>query len=116
MKLNVRPRSVTILAWVYIGVGTIGFVSHFGEIHAGNAIRYDGVAAEIVEVLAIVSGAFMLGGRNWARWLGIAWMVFHVVLSAFGALHELAIHALFCAAIAWLLFRPAAGRYFQAIT
>jgi len=35
------------------------------------------------------------------------WMAFHVVLSAFGTFHELAIHSLFCAAIAWLLFRPA---------
>jgi hypothetical protein len=113
MTLNMRPLSVTILAWVYIVVGTIGFVSHFAGIHARNAFRYDGVSIEIVEVLAIVSGAFMLGGRNWARWLAIAWMAFHVVLSAFGAFRELAIHALFCAAIAWLLFRPAARRYFR---
>ena len=33
MTWNMRPLSVTILAWVYIGVGTIGFVSHFTEIH-----------------------------------------------------------------------------------
>jgi hypothetical protein len=40
-------------------------------------------------------------------------MAFHVVLSAFGAFHEFAIHFLFCAAIAWLLFRPTAVRYFR---
>ena len=37
MTSNMRPPSVTILAWVYIGGGTIGFVSHFTEIHARNA-------------------------------------------------------------------------------
>jgi hypothetical protein len=94
-------------------VGTIGFVSHFNGIHAGNAFRYDGIWIEVVEVLAIVCGAFMLRGHNWARWLAIAWMAFHVVLSAFGAFHELAIHSGFCAAIIWILFRPAAVKYFR---
>ncbi len=113
MTGKVRPISVAIVAWVYIAVGTIGFVAHFSEIHARNLFRYDGIWIEVVEVLAVVCGAFMLGGRNWARWLAIAWMAFHVVLSAFGKFHELAIHAVFCVAIAWLLFRPAAMRYFR---
>ena len=107
-----RPLSVTILAWLYIAVGTIGFVSHFRAITARNAFRYDGIWIEIVELLAIVCGAFMLRGHNWARWLTIAWMAFHVVLS-FGAYLEFAIHALFCAAIAGILFRPVAERYFR---
>ena len=38
MTWNMRPLSVTILAWLYIGVGMIGFVSHFTEIHARNAL------------------------------------------------------------------------------
>lgn len=113
MTRNGRPLAVTVLSWVYIGVGTVGFVYHFAGIHANNAFRYDGIWIEVVEVLAIVGGAFMLRGRNWARWLAIAWMAFHVVLSAFGTFHELAIHSLFCAAIAWLLFRPGAVRYFR---
>jgi hypothetical protein len=113
MTRNARPLSVTILAWVYILVGTGGFVSHFAEVHARNALRYGGIWIEVVEVLAVVSGAFMLRRHNWARWLALAWMAFHVVLSAFGAFHELAIHSLFCAVIAWLLFRPEAARYFR---
>ncbi len=107
------PLSVTILAWVYIAVGTIGFAAHFRGIHASNVLHYDGIGIEAVEVLAIISGAFMLRGRNWARWLAISWMAFHVVLSAFGAFYEFAIHTLFCAAIAWIVFRPAARRYFR---
>jgi hypothetical protein len=115
MTWNMRPLSVTILACLYIGVGTIGFVSHFSDVHATNAFRYDGIWIEVVEILAIVCGAFMLRGRNWARWLAIAWMAFHVVLSVFGAFHEFAIHTVFCAAIAWFLFRPDAARYFRGV-
>jgi hypothetical protein len=94
-------------------VGTGGFVSHFSEVHARNAFRYDGIWIEVIEVLAIVCGAFMLRGHNWARWLALAWIAFHVGLSTFGAFHEFAIHSLFCAAIAWLLIRPEAVRYFH---
>jgi predicted cobalt transporter CbtA len=113
MTPGMRPLSVTVLAFVYIAVGSIGFVSHFPGIHAIDVLRYDSFWIEIVEVLAIICGAFMLRGQNWARWLAIAWMALHVVLSAFHTLPELAIHSLFCGVIAWLLFRPAAVRYFR---
>jgi hypothetical protein len=55
----------------------------------------------------------MLRAHNWARWLALAWIAFHVVLSAFHAFSELVIHGLLCAMIAWGLFRPEAGRYFR---
>ena len=114
MTWNMRPLSVTILAWLYIGVGMIGFVSHFTEIHARNAFRYDGIWIEVVEVLAIVCGAFMLRGHNWARWLALAWIAFHVIIGALHSLPQFAIHCLFCAVIAFFLFRPDAARYFLA--
>jgi hypothetical protein len=55
----------------------------------------------------------MLRGHNWARWVALAWIAFHVVLSAFHAFGEFAIHAVFCAVIAWFLFSPAPARYFR---
>ncbi|MGA8028125.1 MAG: hypothetical protein WB992_13360 [Bryobacteraceae bacterium] len=107
-----RPLSVTILACLYIGVGVIGFALHFTELRAISAFRYDAVWVELTEFLAALCGAFMLQGRNWARWLALAWIAFHVILSA-SHLFEFAIHCLFCAVIAWILFRPAAARYFR---
>ncbi len=108
-----RPLSVTILACVYIAVGTIGFAYHFTEFQARDGFQYDAVWVELTEFLAVVCGTFMLRGHNWARWLALAWMAFHVFLSAFDAFREFAIHGLFCAAIAWLLFRSDAARYFR---
>ena len=113
MTSKLRPISVTLLAWLYIVVGTIGFVSHFSEIHATNMFRYDGIWIEVVEVLAIVCGIFLLRDRNWARWLAIAWMAFHVALSAYGPIRELLIHSVIFIAIAWVLFRAPAARYFR---
>jgi hypothetical protein len=105
-----RPVSVTILACVYLVVGAAGFAYHFREL---LSLQQDGVWAELTELLAIVAGAFMLRGHDWARWLALAWMVFHVVLSAFHSSRELAVHGVICAVIGWILFRPQATRYFR---
>ena len=107
---NKRPISVTVIAWLYLVVGTLGAVAHVRDFERGV---FDSVLVESVEIAAIVCGAFLLRGQNWARWVAVAWIGFHVVLSAFHELREFAVHALFCAVIAWILFRPEAGRYFQ---
>jgi hypothetical protein len=113
MDANKRPLSVTILAWVYIAVGTVGFVYHLNEFLAAKTFQSDIFLIEAVEIIAIVGGAFMLRGQNWARWVALAWIAFHVIVSAFHPAREFVIHLLFCAVIAWLLFRPDATRYFR---
>jgi hypothetical protein len=64
-------------------------------------------------LLAILGGAFVLRGKNWARWLVLAWIAYHVVLSAFHHFFELAVHAALLAVFAYILFRPRASAYFQ---
>ncbi|HEX6496830.1 MAG TPA: hypothetical protein VF018_15170 [Acidobacteriaceae bacterium] len=110
MNSKKRPIAVTVLACVYLAVGTLGFAAHFHELLAR---QHDAAWIELTELVGILCGAFMLRGHNWARWVALAWIAFHVVLSAFHAIPEFAVHALFCAAIGWILFRPEAGRYFR---
>ena len=112
--MNKRPLSVAIIGYLYIAVGAIGFVYHFGEFRTQGAFRYDVLLIELIRLVAIVCGAFLLRSRNWARWLALAWIGFHVVVSAFHSLPEPAIHCLFLAVIAWSLFRADAARYFRA--
>jgi hypothetical protein len=110
MNANKRPISITILACAYLAVGVGGFAVHFRELLARHP---DAVGIEVTELTAIVCGVFLLRGQNWARWLALAWIAFHVILSAFHGIPELVIHAVFCAVFAWLLFRPEAARYFR---
>ena len=109
MNRNKRPISVTILACVYLLVGTAGFIFHFKE---SLASPRDGFWIELTELIAFVCGVFLLRGANWARWLALAWMVFHVSIS-FPQLLKVAVHFVICALIAWILFRPEARRYFR---
>jgi hypothetical protein len=110
MTANARPISITILAGVYIAVGVMGFAYHFRELLAW---QHDSLWIELTECLAIVCGVFMLRGRNWARWLALAWILFHVVISAFNSMHQFLTHSLICAVIAWILLHPTAARYFR---
>ena len=55
----------------------------------------------------------MLRAFNWARWLAMAWIAFHVVLSFFHAWPEMAVHGVIFVAFAYFLFRPEANAFFQ---
>jgi len=98
---------VILIACLYIAVGIGGFVVHFSDYRAP-----DWIWVEVTESIAIVCGVFLLRAHNWARWLAIAWMAFHVVIS-FGEFGQLAIHSLFLVLIVWCLFRADASRFFQ---
>lgn len=108
-----RPVSVTVLAGIYLTVGIIGFCYHLREFAARPVFHQDAVWIELTEALAVISGLFLLRGQDWARWLALAWMIFHVVLSAFNAVSEFLVHLLFCIVIAWILFRSPATRFFR---
>jgi hypothetical protein len=109
LNSNKRPLSVLVLSCLYIATGAMGFAYHFPAMMARE--QYS-VWIELVRLLAVVCGVFMLRGHNWARWLALVWMAFHVAIS-FPALGKVAFHLTFFVAIAWLLFRPDARRYFS---
>ena len=107
MNSTQRPISVLVIAGLYIVVGAIGFVAHLHDLR-----HPDGISIEVTELVGLLAGIFMLLGHNWARWLAVAWMAFHVAIS-FPEISKLAVHSLFLAAIAWLLFRPDARAWFR---
>ena len=113
--MNKRPLSVTIIGCLYIVIGTIGFAYHVTEFKAQRPFQYDFVWVELLRVIAIVCGVYMLRGSNWARWLALAWIAYHVILSGFHSRLELVVHTLLCAGFAFFLFRPRATQYFRAV-
>jgi hypothetical protein len=106
-----RPAAVTLLALIYVAAGIGGFAAHFGSLRAEGFLGFDSLAVEVTEILAMVAGGFMLRGANWARWLAVAWMGFHVAIS-FPAIGRVAMHSVMLGAFAWILFRGDAGFYF----
>jgi len=108
-----RPLSITIIGWLFVGAGTIGLVYHGTEFKIQRPIEYDLILVCIVRLLAILSGVFLLRGSNWARWLVVVWLAYHVILSAFHSFFEVAMHGVLLGVIAYFLFRPAASAYLR---
>ena len=111
--MDKRPLAVTIVSWIYIVTGAGGLVRQLTEFKGQNPFQYDFGGIALISLIAVVAGVFMLRRRNWARWLALAWIAFHVVVSAFHGLGELAIHSLFLVILSYLLlWRSEATRYF----
>lgn len=111
-SMNKRPLAVIIIACVYIATGAAGLANQLSEFDARHPFANDVAWVALVSLIAIVSGIYMLRGHNWARWLALAWMGFHVILNIFHTRLELAVHALFFGILTYFLFRPAVSRYF----
>jgi hypothetical protein len=111
--MNRRPLSVTLLSLVLAAAGAVGFAYHLTELNVRHPFQNEVVWVGLIRLAAIVGGVYMLRGSNWARWLAMVWMGFHVVVSAFHSLLEFALHGLLFAVFAYILFRPQATEYFR---
>lgn len=114
--MNPRPLPVTVVACVFLLAGVVGLVYHLREFAAPAPASFDLVLVSLVRLVAVLCGVYMLRGRNWSRWLAVAWLAFHVGVSAFHSLGELGMHALLLVACAYVLWRPEARTYFRTAT
>src|SRR5439155_19405488 len=110
-RMNKRPRSITVISWIFVAAGVIGLAYHATEFKPDRPFQYDVVWVCLVRLIAILCGVFMLRGSNWARWLLVVWIAYHVVLSAFHSLSELMLHSLMSSVFAYFLLRPMASAY-----
>jgi hypothetical protein len=111
--MNQRPITITILGWLYVAAGTIGLLYHLVDFRT-HAFHSEDVWIAFVRLLAIIAGVFMLRGANWARWLALAWIAFHVVIGALHSVQQGIVHALYLVLFAYFLFRQDARSYFRA--
>lgn len=109
-----RPFSISVLAWLYIVVGAVGTAGHYANFWQHRPETNEVVWITALGAGAIVAGAFMLRGQNWARWLALIWMAAHVAISAFHPRRELIMHSLLFVVIGFVLLRRQARQYFSA--
>jgi hypothetical protein len=110
MTAQQRPIAITLIAALYFALGILGFAHNFSGF---LALQRDAIYAEITEVIAFIAGAGLYFAQNWARWLALAWIAFHVYLASLNSTREMALHAFFLVAIGWILFRPESRTFFR---
>jgi hypothetical protein len=110
--MNARPIAVTLISALFIVAGTLGIIYHAKEL--ANIISEPMVVwVLVVRLLAIVGGVFTLRGANWARWLIVVWMAYHVAISFYHTPLEIAIHISFLALAIYALFNSHSSPYFK---
>jgi hypothetical protein len=112
-----RPLSITIIAWLFTLFGSIALLS--GLLPLADANKAQLLAefkthwmVHLSRLAQIVGGLFMLRGHNWARWLLVAWIVFHIVVGALHGWVQFLTHVVIFSVILFFLFRPRVNEYF----
>jgi hypothetical protein len=113
-----RPRSITVISWIFIAFGSIALLT--GLLPSVDTTVAQRIAelkghwiVHVSRILPVLCGVFMLYGFNWARWLLVVWLGFHVVLSVLHSPLQLLVHSLLFAVTLYFLFRPQASEYFR---
>jgi hypothetical protein len=107
-----RTPSVLAVGVLFLVLGAMDVYRGIGPLIATTSP----LAAENMQLLAIgiaalVGGAFVLRGQNWARWLLAVWMLLHVAISV-GQPRQFIGHLMIFGFVAFLLFRPGARSHF----
>ena len=103
-----RPRTLTIISWLFIIFGSIALLS--GVLPFRDLMSHWYV--HLSRILMIVAGVFMLKGQNWARWLLAGWIAFHIVISALHSTLILLMHVVIFSVILYFVFRRQSSVYF----
>ena len=108
------PFALTVVAWLVIAAATIGLVRGFGAAKTLWPIDHDLLTIVIVDAAGILCGAFLLRGKNWARWLTLVWLAAHMVIGFFISAGSGVAHCVIFGMLAYLLiFRPDVRAYFR---
>ena len=116
--MNKRPRSITVISWIFIAFGSIALLT--GLLPSVNTTAAQRITelkghwfVHVSRMLMVLGGVFMLYGFNWARLLIVVWIAFHIIISALHSPLQLLVHTLIFAGILYFLFRPEASEYFR---
>ena len=104
-----RPYEVTVAGWLFIVIGVLNTAWHLWK----GAFDLWMVAILFLTVSAIVAGVFLLRGARWARWLAVAWVAFHVVVSALNSVSAALPHVVLLLVFVYVLLGPPTRQYYQ---
>lgn len=108
-----RPWPVVIVCILFLVAGGVGFVYHLPEVFTSGDQLYDSVWVEFVRLLAIVCAVLLWRRVNWARWLALAWVGYHVYVSSKHSMSEVITHIVVLIGVAVLLYLPRSSAFFR---
>lgn len=108
-----RPWPIIVVALIFMIAGCAGFIYHFNDMFASGKEALDARWVEALRLAAIVCAILLWMGINWGRWLAIAWIAFHVIISFYHSISEVVSHIIILALITVLLYLPKSTAFFK---
>ncbi|MGA8036702.1 MAG: hypothetical protein WA823_16615 [Candidatus Acidiferrales bacterium] len=104
------PYEINVVGWLFIVVGGAALGYHLAK----DSIDRWMPLIMLLELLAVFGGIFLLRGANWARWLVLAWLAFHVVIAALNSFAQALPHIVLLVVIGYVLLVAPTSQYFRA--
>ena len=104
-----RPYEVTVAGWMFVVIGILNTAWHLWK----GAPDLWMIPILLLTVSAIVAGFFLLRGARWARWLALAWVAFHVGVSALDSVAASLPHLVLLLVVGYVLLGPPTSQYYQ---
>jgi hypothetical protein len=109
-----RPWRVTAVGILFVFAGIAGFVYHALRLRQPGPVDRDLYLILSIRVIALVIGVLLLLRVSWARWMAMAWMAYHIGLSAVeSSVQGVAVHFALLVIIGYLLLRSDSAAYFR---
>jgi hypothetical protein len=112
-KMEKRPLPIIIVSILFILTGCLGFAYHLKDLFEPGDNPYESIWVLFLRILAVACGLLLLFRISWARWLAIAWLLYHVFIGALNSTSQMIAHIVFLMIVSVLLFLPVSSAYFQ---
>ncbi len=104
-----RPFQIIVIALLFIVGGVATLVVPLLK----SPLNRWTLPLALLGIIAIVGGIFVYKGRGWARWVVLAWLAFHVVVSALNSVSLAAAHFVLLVAVGYFLLALPTSKYFS---
>lgn len=108
-----RPLPVIIVSILFIVAGAVGFIYHFKEFFEPDVKLLEVLFIQFVRLTAIACGILLFMSVNWARWLAVIWLLYHVIIGAYHSTSQMITHIVVLLIVVVLLYLPKSTAFFR---
>ncbi|MDH7460732.1 hypothetical protein QEG73_05560 [Chitinophagaceae bacterium 26-R-25] len=108
-----RPITVVIVGMLFILAGCLGVAFHLKDFSQPDSKLSEVIWALVVRLTALMCGILLFYRVDWARWLAVIWLLYHVIIGALHSKSEMAMHIVLLIVVTVLLFLPVSSAYFR---
>lgn len=108
-----RPWPVVIVCLMFVVAGAVGFIYHFPDLFRSGSELYDAIGVGALRLIAVICAILLWMGVGWARWLAIAWLLYHVFIGAQHSTSQVVNHVIILIFVALFLYLPKSRAFFN---